>query len=419
MMRGLRAAGHLLSCLLAAIPATAQEIIDLPGEDRPLSVRFEELYRLGTPDGEEWEQFGWIQSVAFDGAGNLLVLDEQVQKVFVVGPDGRLVREMGGRGEGPGEFVNGWAMAVWPDGGVAVADLERRGYHLFGADREFVRMVPMSGSPSTARLGVIRAQPGARAIVAVPTQPTAYSMTGGSFGGPIVLPTSHFIARTDLSGERSETDTIAEAWLPPTGIEDEDENSQRNLVLMPTRDLPQFSPRVHWGVLPDGSVAFSDSTTWTVKVAEAGAGVVRVLKRPFQPQPVTARIIRSVKDGRLRRLEAEAEPGADLRRSRENIENLEFADEFTVISGLAATWDGRLWVHRREQSGRVRVLRPGDPLIGGGPIDVLTPDGRYLGSYPAGTTALPDAFGPGGLAAFIETNELGVQTVVVKRMEQM
>ena len=44
------------------------------------------------------------------------------------------------------------------------------------------------------------------------------------------------------------------------------------------------------------------------------------------------------------------------------------------------------------------------------------PDGRYLGSYPAGMTALPAAFGPDGLAAFIETNELGVQNVVVGRM---
>lgn len=29
---------------------------------------------------------------------------------------------------------------------------------------------------------------------------------------------------------------------------------------------------------------------------------------------------------------------------------------------------------------------------------------------------LPDAFGPGGLVAFIERNDLDVQTVVVKRM---
>ena len=41
---------------------------------------------------------------------------------------------------------------------------------------------------------------------------------------------------------------------------------------------------------------------------------------------------------------------------------------------------------------------------------------RYLGSYRTGTTEMPDAFGPDGLVAFIERNEMDVQTVVVKRV---
>ena len=47
---------------------------------------------------------------------------------------------------------------------------------------------------------------------------------------------------------------------------------------------------------------------------------------------------------------------------------------------------------------------------------MLTPDGRYLGSYPAGTP-IPMAFGPDGLLAVQETDELGMQTVVVQRVE--
>ena len=33
-------------------------------------------------------------------------------------------------------------------------------------------------------------------------------------------------------------------------------------------------------------------------------------------------------------------------------------------------------------------------------------EGRYLGSYPAGTVVLADAFGPDGLAAYVEMNEM-------------
>ena len=42
-------------------------------------------------------------------------------------------------------------------------------------------------------------------------------------------------------------------------------------------------------------------------------------------------------------------------------------------------------------------------------------DGRYRGSYPSDTVMLT-AFGPAGLLAFVERDELGVNTVVVKRV---
>ena len=395
------------ACLLAPTPAAAQEIIELPGEDRMLELEVEELYRLGTLAGEDWEQFGEIESVAFDPAGNLLVFDrhETTQAIFVVGADGRLVRSIGGMGEGPGEFGDAFAMTVLSDGRVVVADMDRRGYQLFRADGEFDRLVRMSGSAGSWRMGPIKGQPGADAIVHVPSQATGFTMTGAAFSGPIVLPTSHSIERTVLSGESTESDTIAEAWLPPTGLEDEDEVTQRNYLNMPYVFLPAFSPRVRWDMLPDGSVAFADSTTWAVKIAAVGSSVVRILTRPFQPEPTAGRVARAEKDRRLRRLEENAEPGEDLRRRRERIENMEFADEVPVIRGLGVTRDGRIWVMRR-----------GEEPLSDGAIDVVTADGRYVGSYPAGAIGLPDAFGPDGLIAFIEVDELGVQTVVVGRV---
>ena len=54
------------------------------------------------------------------------------------------------------------------------------------------------------------------------------------------------------------------------------------------------------------------------------------------------------------------------------------------------------------------MLRGGEGPRDDGPIDVLAADGRYLGSYRAGTTRIPDAFDPGGLGAYVETSELGV-----------
>ncbi len=392
--------------LLAAVPAGAQQIIDLPAEDRWLEAGIEEVYRVGTAvTGQDWQQFGEIAEVAFDAAGNLYVFDRQAQRIFVVGPDGNLIRELGRPGEGPGEFSTSGAMAVFADGRVVVVDLSRRGYHIFAADGEFERWVPVARPPAIVRISRVVAQPGADAIIGVPTLATGMTMGKEAFRQPVKLDTSHAFERATLSGEESETDTVAEAWLPPIDTEGLDRKDLRNYAALPTRLLPEFSPELHWGVLPDGRVVFSDSSTYTVKVAEAGTGVVRILTRPIPPEPVTGRAIRAEKDRRLRRLEETTAPGANLRERRREIEELEFHTELSVIRGLGTTWDGEIW-----------VLRRGEGPRDDGPIDVVTADGRYLGSYSAGATRIPDAFGPDGLGAYVERNELGVQTVVVRRI---
>ena len=396
------------SVVCLALPAglNAQEVIELPAEDRWLEADFEELYRVGSLlTGEEWEQFGRVRSVAFDGAGNLHIFDEQAQLVYVVGTDGRLIRELGGTGDGPGEFSTSDAMAVFADGRVVVVDLGRRGYHVFAADGEFERLVRMANPTGVTRVGRVVIQPGTDAVIGVPTLATTWVIMTAAFREPVRFPTSHPFERTTLSGEEADTDTVVEAWLPPIDLDGLSDTRLLNAAPNPTRLLPEFSPELHWGVLPDGRVAFADSSTYAVKVAEAGVGVVRIMTRPFPPEPVTGRIIRADKDRRLRRLEETAAPGANIEGRRSRIENLEFHNELSVIRGLGTTWDGHIW-----------VLRRGEESLHDGPIDVLTADGRYLGSYRAGAMRIPDAFGPNGLGAFVETNELGVQTVVVKRL---
>ena len=86
------------------------------------------------------------------------------------------------------------------------------------------------------------------------------------------------------------------------------------------------------------------------------------------------------------------------------LEAIPVADEVPVLLDLRTTAEGRIWVQRRDED-----------LLSDGPIDVLTRDGRYLGSYPA-ETPMPAAFGPGRLVAVLEADELGMQTVVVLRV---
>ncbi len=401
-----------IGCLLATgwlttAALNAQQTIELPGEDRWLDADFEEVFRVGTLTGEEWEQFGNVRTVAFDAAGRLHIFDRQgwaAGRIVVVDTEGALVHSVGRKGEGPGEFQGADEMAVFPDGRVVVAELGRRSFHIFDARGDPVGTVKMGDDPGSAMLEPIAAQPGADALITVSTGGLgAFTAQWSHESGRPAPATSRSVERILLAGSEAVKDTVAVGWLPP--VDSVFLGRMPNGFEFKRPRLRTFAPRLHWGVLPDGRVAFSDSTTYTVKIAEVGAGIVRIVTRPVRPEPVTAGVIRGEKRRRLAELEEGAEPGEDLKEDRERIEELKFFTEIPVIRRLAVTLDGDIWVMRR-----------GEEPISDGPIDVIAADGRYLGSFRAGATEIPAAFGPGGLVAFIETDELDVETVVVKRL---
>ncbi|MDE2653068.1 MAG: 6-bladed beta-propeller [Gemmatimonadota bacterium] len=414
------ACGAAVLALLTMGPAAAQEVIAVPGEDRRIEANFEELYRIGGLDGQDWEQFGSVSSVAFDGAGRLYVLDGQVSQIFLVDTDGTLIRQIGREGDGPGEFRDITGMVVMEDGRTVVRDVSRRAYHVFDPNGDFERMVRMGGDPSVTITGLLIAQRGANAVITTPIGSQALSWSVTSTDGQVPQrdpPTSRPVELVSLAGEETVTDTLVDGWLPPG----------REVESRVSLGLPRpftLSPGLHWGVLPDGSVAFADSTAYAIKIAAAGTGISRVLTRSIPPEPMTDRMISAEKDRRFRELEAipdedldrvigvingepiRLDPDVERQRRQELIENLEFFYEVPVIRGLFLAWDGTIWVRRRGE----------EPASDDGPVDLLTPDGAYLGSFPGDDADIPDAFGPGGLAAFIETDEFGVKTVVVGRL---
>ena len=407
---------------MAAASLSAQETIELPGEDRWLDADFEEVFRIGSLMGDEWEQFGDVQRVMFDGAGRLHVFDGQAQRLFIVGTDGALIREIGRMGEGPGEFRRAVDFVALEDGRVAVADLEHRAYHLFDANGDFDRMVRMGGDPQSTAIGMHMPLRGTDALVTSRRSGpmSVMSITGIDQAGVPELPdpTSQPIERADLSGEEVVWDTVADAWLPADGFLRMRETADGGVSIIPP---PQLVPGLHWGALPGGAVAFSDSSTYTIRIVAAGT-VTRILTRPFPVEPMTERLIKADKDRRLKALAATpdeelrprgflnfsgtaGDPTEQRSAERARIENLEYWSEIPVIRTLNTSWNGKIWVRRR-----------GEEPIGVGPLDVLDMAGRYVGSYRKGSTETPNAFGPGGLAAFIEEDELGVKTVVVKRL---
>jgi hypothetical protein len=174
-------------------------------------------------------------------------------------------------------------------------------------------------------------------------------------------------------------------------------------------------------VLPDGAIAVADSTTYRIRVVDPARGGARTVERADAPVVVTDRERDAERARRLDELEAGGGRPAQVTvmgmggggqaagqppRSvlEAQLETMKFWPEIQVVQRLAADPAGRLWVQR---FGGV-----GEP----GPVDILAADGATIATIPAGAFSIPIAFGPDGLAAWIERDELDVPYVRVARL---
>ncbi len=377
-------------------PLAAQNVIELPAEDRPLDADFEVIYRVGSLDGDGWDTFGSVSGVGFDGAGNLYILDTQAVRINVVDLQANLVRQFIGEGQGPGEFGGDTAgalkIAVMRDGRVFVYDAGRRGFAVFGADGEFERTVRFPGAQTNfAMIGGIQTFPGVDRVLST----NEVSYLGTTQPGPddeASQPSFRHVLSYDLSGDQVRIDSVAAGWGP-------------------SGDPEGFRPLLRAGVLPNGTVVYTDSSSYAIKSAGPDGRVTRVLTRPFQPRPVTGRIRADEIERRLADLgDGRGETPLAQRMiafRRGQIEAMEFFHEIPVVVGLKTSWEGTIW-----------VLHRGDEGTEGNRIDLISSDGRYLGTFPPGSTAMPSAFGPNGLVAFVERDDLDVPYVAVKRLPE-
>jgi len=141
------------------------------------------------------------------------------------------------------------------------------------------------------------------------------------------------------------------------------------------------------------------SSAYVVRFVAADGAPLGELQRPFVPEVVTGGMHADLLEWEL----------GQFKRTppmlREIMSEREFYPEVPIIRWLRATWEGRLWVRRRGD----------EPWANDGPIDIFGADRNYVGTYP-GETRMPSAFGPDGLVAFWEVDEMDGPAIVVTRV---
>ncbi|WP_420441360.1 hypothetical protein [Candidatus Palauibacter sp.] len=444
---------RLLCAVLVTLPAACGGepgggSVPPAGGDRPLEADFEEVYRIGGIAAEGWDAFTEIADLDFDAGGRLYIRDEagSSTRIAVVDEAGGLAAEFGRMGDGPGEFRDVEHMVARPGGGVVIVDDGHRAYLLFGPDGSFERAIPFAienASETTSAETVRSAREGGTLFL---TRSPAARLSGGEVS---VEAGDRTIYRASLDeAEGTVAVPFAEGWeaLPEREVTMEAVDPSDMFVALGDA-FTGFVPDLVFDVLPGGGVAYSDSSAYAIRIQSASGAPERVVSRPLHPEPVTERLRERARARMIEAVESSGTGEANgqslddlppaaraqltammeemLTGMRDAVANAGFMPEVPIVRDLRTTWEGAIWVQRWGSDPLAQIdaqtADAGEDPEGeeaAGWIDVLSPGGEYVGTLSLEETPMPDAFGPGGLAAFVEMDEFDVPTIILKRLPE-
>ncbi len=368
---------------------------------RVLDVTVEKLFSVGGAEAqEEWELFSGKIEVAIDGEGRLYVLDKIHDRVTAFTRSGEASTVLGRPGQGPGEFRMPMGIRAIGLDAVSIYDPGRSAFLHYSYNGDLLGDIRFEGMPTLGR--------------AVP-HPDGFLAPGRFFArGETASGGDGESVNLASESERAIRE-VHRAWRPSSTMISVGSGGGASLSEAPDA----FQPPLLMAGLPDGTILLVDSVTYRIHRLSQGGEELGVITRPIRPLEVDEDLRRKVRQ----RLLAAAREGekvtrigdATTRRSAPSDEELEQAEaairsmafprQIPVIENLGVDGDGRIWVGRTS-----------DPPGGIGPIDLLEPDGSYLGTITGGSMAFPSTFGPDGLIACVEEDQVDVPVATVFRI---
>lgn len=341
--------------------------------------RLVESLRIGSAVAGGPDAFGNVSSVTLDELNRMWIVDSQADHVRVFDSDGRFVRTIGSRGEGPGEFMGIWRVLRGPNGEMWAADSGLDRFEIFDT--------------AGARIG------GQRYLTRL----------GGFWTSGLYLSRDwledpdqdiYRVYRRDAGGRLEPDGRIFEMPEDPP-VPPRIEYIQGGATL--SSPAP-FSPLRWWVVGRNLDLWWSDSRDHggryeILHIDLESGSILRRILRQYEPAPISDEV-------RAAALQAELEsvrhdhnlPGAEAPPP----EAMDLVPRvYPPLERFHLSRDGTLWVRRRL----------GDGIVG---FDVFDSEGRYLGQpeIPAGLVNMSVQLITGDRMYVIDSDELGVDYVV-------
>ena len=353
--------------------------------------RIVEEFRVGDESGDGAIFFGLVSAIAVDEYGQLLVLDRLASEIQVFDATGALVRTLGGKGAGPGEFERAAHVDVGPNGNLWVMEMSTGRLTLLDSTGHYVQEEGIDSYGWDVGL-VADAYPGGfdwqgrySAAVAVP-----YSGKGGA---QIILG-GHYLVLARYTASLTPIDTVP---MPksPVSFEKYVHVAQNSAMI---EDVP-FQGQFHWRFAPNGNFWTLLTRPYEISEVSTTGEILRTFTMPFDPVQVTDEDLQEAHAS----LESFFERGAEIDLgkipSTHPAANSFFVDE-----------DGRIWVDKRAPSSEDQHRL----------FDIISSDGTLMG-----TLRSPFAVRPAPLPIIrqdilyaISAAEDGSQLVIKARIEK-
>jgi hypothetical protein len=307
-------------------------------------------------------EFIYMTDATLDQHGSLIVVDERTPVVREFDSTGRFVRQIGGKGRGPGEYLLPRGVAVLPDGRIAIQDNINRRINIYSADgrpiavwKDRVRNGINGGSLLDDRGSLI-------AVYPLPHPRPSPSDR--------VIPDPLEYVRYSLDG--SVTSTLSQPAVPG-----ESPSSRYGGVFGST----PFAPQAHVDWSPLGYFVTSYSDRFSIELHPPGNKVIS-LRRSFSPVQVSNGE-RKAAEAKVDMFRRRAKPGDPI------LPGPPVPDTKPAFKRLNVDRDGRIWVWLYSAARPTGPINPRAPLarwVEPRLVDIIEPSGRYIGriSVPPG-----------------------------------
>ncbi len=357
-----------------------------PGDDAPSdggAIRWEVDARpalsVGQIEGEEPYVFANVQGVRLLPEGGVAVADGASGTIRIFGPDGAFVRQMGGEGEGPGEFSGLASIRLRPPDTIVAFDYRNPRTTRFLRSGELVSTTSLTGHDGFPVL-VGMYDDGAAA---------AGWIRPGPRDPEVVSPDRMRVGRFGSDGELGEI-LVQEPGMRRTSYP---EGSQFSYGPIP------FSAHFLYGMIGD-TLFYTDGLGGVIDVVGPAGDSIRTLHVPFEGW--------SVREARTR---LEPELDSALARDLDGVLDVPGTDSIPTVSALLVDEGrGHLWLKRYDPATDSHWLRT--DRVTGGEWAVLETDGRVVAriSLPGGLRLMDVR---GDRIAGVARDELDVERVRV------